>query len=95
MQEMTMVERVARALHGDLWQSFDSHCWVKGWSDSEIAEAKSTHRSVQASLLSARAAIEAMREPSLMMQSAALPYVMRQHQTRDVWRSMIDAALSE
>jgi len=31
-------------------------------------------------------------EPTPEMQTAALPYVMRQHQTRQVWRSMVEAA---
>lgn len=74
MQEMTMIERVARAISKS--RVDDDYHWREYRQE-------------------ARAAIEAMREPSLMMQSAALPYVMRQHQTRDVWRSMIDAALSE
>lgn len=82
---MSKVEEVARAINACFDQP--SPRITAAMPDAEM-------RSIISEQF-ARAAIEAMREPTLGMQSAALPYVMRQHQTRDVFRAMIDAALNE
>lgn len=85
-----MVESVAKAIY-ESWANYPACSESDPWEiEAEKMPGKAEHFRKHA-----RAAIEAMREPTLRMESAALPHVMRQHQTRDVWRAMIDAALSE
>lgn len=80
---MNMIERVARALDPDLWRVMDG--------GSHLPSSKCL------SLLHARTAIEAMREPTAEMKAAvreaggvqALAYA------NAAWPTMIDAALKE
>jgi hypothetical protein len=76
---MTMIERVAKALYGASAE-FPDHTWEAADEDTRV------YWSARA-----RAAIEAMREPTLEMFEAGRPYMV--DGPHEVWREMIDAAL--
>jgi len=77
-----MVERVARALH-----AMPSEAWSEvPWS---VLQAMHKERLMR----HARAAIEAMREPTPEMVDEAYEYALNEN-AAGVWRKMIDAALS-
>lgn len=84
--EMTMVERAARAIHSEAAPHF---AWERL---SEYSRGRVT--------VIARAAIEAMREPTREMHDAAVLTFVREnggieHAPVMTWKAMIDAALSE
>jgi hypothetical protein len=83
---MDMIERVARALFAVEWDSKSSDPWEGAYADER-----------EAWLQSARAAIEAMRDPTDAMKDAGdLPtYQWVDDVASNVWGRMIDAALSE
>ncbi len=99
---MTMVERVARAMHaqsildarmamareGMIKIPVELGYMFKDWDDT-------TQISRDSMLAQARAALAAMREPSPAMEDAA--FLVPQDATLHtvLWRAMIDAALSE
>lgn len=72
-----MIERVAKAIWSDYWDG-------EGCSWAEMEES-----SRQTALSMARAAIEAMREPT----EAMLEAQFGQPSPADCWRAMIDAAV--
>jgi formate dehydrogenase maturation protein FdhE len=97
-QPQSMVERVAKAMHA----AYEAAAKVNGWATNEQcrvafddlpAENKATMYA------SARAAIEAMREPSEAMIATADDVYDQCTDTGDfygfIWRAMIDAALAE
>lgn len=81
--EMTMVEKVARAIDGWAWHESTA------WANREDAQRQA--------LEMARAAIAVLREPSEGMMLAGEPEqaVWEHMSAADVWRNMIDAALAE
>lgn len=89
---MTMIERVARALFKEEWDSKSSEPWENAYDDER-----------EAWLKSARAAIGAMREPTpeiLKVIEFDLPadgfnVEYLRDEAPGYWRAMIDAALSE
>jgi hypothetical protein len=88
----TMIERVAKAVYDREYRGLPDcdNPSLKPLQFEDLDEVEvAKYRD------SARAAIEAMRDPSQGMQLAALSGVNRMHQTRNVWRAMIDAALKE
>src|SRR5690606_36986744 len=87
----SMVERVARAIDGDLWQALDSYCRAKEWTSAEVAQEKMTRHVMQASFLRARAAIDAMR--AVPEHLAADLRLEGQHIA--AYHDIIDAALNE
>jgi hypothetical protein len=106
-----MVERVARAMTRLQAQRLKS--WTIGWNPSDESMTSYVDRHWQEVADFARAAIEAMREPSANMFDAgatelygvsrvkAIAYAKEDkfdsdgRRAEDVWRAMIDAALSE
>lgn len=93
-----MIERVARALaerHGDNWDDIPDHKghWVKerGYFGGRFRDVNERFRCDY--LDEAEAAIEAIREPTDAMLNAAM-WQKGQQPYADVWRAMIDAALS-
>lgn len=84
-----MIERVARALHA---QTFPEVCrgdeaWLQAaWESSEFDRARH--------LAAARAAIEAMREPTDAMCAETRSEWVSGHEAGGIWRAMIDAALA-
>lgn len=84
-----MVERVARALHSDP---------SEGWSEMPWEELPDQHR--ERLLRTARAAIEAMREPTTAVLVAGelvappLALIDNSLDTAVIWRAMIDAILA-
>lgn len=78
---MTMVERVARALHPEIFKDFGGH------GPGECPDCDE-QRELAREL--ARAAIEAMREPTQRMLDATWTDA-----SAFTWRTMIDAALNE
>ncbi len=81
-----MIERVARAIAAADEQN--------GGPPYEYRITLSKHSKEQL-FDEARAAIEAMREPTFKQQYAALPMVKRMHQTRDIYITMVEAALND
>lgn len=58
---MDMVERVARAINGDMWDGFDDYCRKLEYTPEQIEKAKGAI-APKVSLNRARAAIEAIRD---------------------------------
>lgn len=102
---MNKIEQVARAIAPDLWESFDNHCGIKRWNDEEVAVAKANNSSIRKTIWQARAAIEAMREPTDAMVESGFDYDERELKIRlgraptpeecqaAEYSAMIDAAL--
>ena len=84
-----MVERVARAIAPDVWINFDAFCRLKEYKIDEVEDRKRTSEAIKLSIKRARAAIEAMREPTEAMLTAGS---MR---TGEAYAAMIEAALKE
>lgn len=82
MAEQSMVERVAKAL-------FESAVDDRQWANADIYAYKDTSLR-ELYLAKARAAIDAMREPTAEMIGA----MEDSYQPDEVWRAMIDAALA-
>lgn len=76
-----MVERVARAMY-EIWYP----CGMPPWGEAVIS--KETWRK------SARAAIEAMREPTAAMQDAFRSWALPIGELDKGWNAAIDAALN-
>lgn len=83
-----MIERVARAIDPVLWKNLD-RAISEGWPTDIVAMARFATTD---SCLRARAAIEAMREPTVAMLDVA---VASPADAIPRWRGMIDAALKE
>ena len=89
-----MIERVAKAI-------YDAHVsrqprpadWLS-WGEL-IAQGHQGRHRVEDTRALARAAIEAMREPSEAMIDAGYEYKGRGNTTEAVWRAMVAAALQE
>lgn len=81
-----MVERVARAIDPGAWAFIDG-CGPRAWS----AEYGYPDDARVASLNRARAAIEAMREPTFLM---CIEPGDGENHCRRIWQSMIQAALT-
>jgi len=79
-----MIERVAKAIH-DAWGREATNLWPGQWIKHEHWE---DVRDKRMYLIQARAAIEAMREPTDAMRKACHGESVSQH-----WALMIDAAL--
>jgi len=77
---MTPIERVARAIDPTAFGSFDG--------EPPVVRQRGKERQIMA-LKAARAAIEALREPS----DAMLEAQFGQPSPADCWRAMIDAAI--
>ncbi len=80
---MSMIERVAKAIYEDR-----NGAGCKPWSHRPIA-----HR--RPYLDDARAALKAMREPTEAMRTAGINVEPLHSDPRDIYRAMIDVALSE
>jgi hypothetical protein len=82
-----MVERVARAIEAARYGPIDDVIWREKWARILETDPYLPRQ--------ARAAIEAMREPTEEMLDAAREYRPAVHRLtfRDAWRAMIDAAL--
>lgn len=102
-----MIERVARAINPDIWRKFDERAKRKGWTAAEKAQEQAERASgtglLAFSLRHARAAIEAMREPTEAMLGAHEAVCVFRSQDeredyrdnlREAWATMIDAALA-
>ena len=94
--EMDMVERVARAIDDATWTNFDNYAGLKGWSEAERTTEMLASRSIQKSIGNARAAIEAMREPTKGMLDDGRYAIgdLEADVSKEVWQAMIDAALT-
>jgi hypothetical protein len=88
---MTMVERVARAIHPSVWED-DNPSWahLEGPLRADFIALK-RRRSLQR----ARAAIEAMREPTTAMHDRAAAVINRDGSMDKAWKAAIAAALAE
>jgi len=81
-----MVERVARACHAAIEATLPARCHQR-WEDITLLAR-------EAMFVRARAAIEAMREPTTeMLWAYELPNI-GPDEIRECWQAMIDAALS-
>lgn len=86
---MTMIEQVARVLIQHEWENTDKACCSLTKEEYELYHWKSKQGE-------ARAAIEAMREPSDEMLGTAMSYVPRvKANLKFDWQAMIDKALEE
>lgn len=83
---MTPIERAARAIHN--FRQSRGFGGLATW-ESEPHEIHTLH------LDTARAVLEALREPSDFMLDAGGNYVETRLDTRENWQAMIDAALGE
>lgn len=102
----SMVERVARAIDPRAFDQFESlrdYCLRNGDDEAEaLRTAEWAHgHDVRQAIEKARAAIEAMREPTEEMLDVGACYEDQDHHifdeghiARDVWTNMIDAALA-
>ena len=85
----TMIEKVARAI----WERTVGHTRIS-WDQLDPLD-QDVFRAY------ARAAIEAMREPTERMENAAvdaaipLGYIMDEGETNAIWTAMLDAALKD
>lgn len=75
----TMIERVAKVLSPNSWESLNTSCDTKAKKKRRVA-----------SLDYAKRCIEAMREPTEEMLDAAMADEEKGH-----WQAMIDAALKD
>lgn len=90
------LERVARAIDPKGWEAIEVYCRAKEYDAAERADCFARSIPIQRSLSQARAAIEAIREPTIdMMISAGEHTVGNCSIAAKVWRSMIDAILNE
>lgn len=94
----SMIERVARALEPDVWANFDAYVKQKEFTRAEVEHRKTTSLALRLSTGRARAAIEALREPTPAMIEAAKPYLRygEVEAGTNIWAAfggMIDAAL--
>lgn len=84
--EMTMIERVARAVHKAIDETMPKRVWQR-WEDI-------TPQARRAMYIRARATIRAMREPTHEMLLAPPAQDGDWSNERDIfWKGMIDAAL--
>ena len=106
---MNMIEKVARAIDRDAWSHFDAYCKLKQYSPEEIRTRMQESSHLQKSLTNARAAIEAMREPTQEMVDVGYReiddcidfynydsdcgYDLGAFAPTSTWQAMIDAAL--
>ena len=72
-----------------LKEAYDVFCDMR--LDDEYSDMEAAIRAY----LETRGFVMVPKEPTLAMQGAALQYVTKQKQTRDVYRAMISAALKE
>lgn len=102
---MTKIEEIARAIDPAAWESLEVYIRMKGYDDPfEIQNLKLKNISIARSMTRARAAVEAMREPTEAMALALLDEVSRlteqgvkSHGFIAIWayRAMIDSILSD
>ncbi|WAJ27122.1 hypothetical protein [Antarcticirhabdus aurantiaca] len=95
--QMTMVEQAAKAIYS-AWAAENevTHTWdelTEAVAVSPADAAPTLHRMHRLAFAEARAALEAVREPTDFVLAAA----HRNNHPRDIetWQTMIDAALSE
>lgn len=86
MSDMSMVERVARAI--------DPSCWEIPEEDYPAERARREAKQFS-SLAAAKRAIEAMREPTEVMVKAGASIYCSEYEAPEIWKDMIDAALNE
>lgn len=91
-----MIERVARVVDPEAWseESIDITCLCSG-KEVHYQRVRLHGHSRASSLLIARSAIEAMREPTGPMNEAAWMGDLDSYARDENWRSMIDAILTE
>lgn len=106
MAEMSKIEEVARAIEPNAFRLFENmrdYCLRSGDGEAEaLSTAEWAHgKDVERAKEKARAAIEAMQEPTANMSMKGLVQSERDdinltpEEVDDIWGAMIDAALSE
>lgn len=91
---MTMIEKVARAINPRAFEILDANFNPKSRFEADFH--LHAERTAKAARAKARAAIEAMREPTdAMSAEGRRQHSMELSSSYQTWQNMIDAALTE